>query len=71
MVSIHFSGGCDPGSSPGRGFSILPFDRLCVLPKLIFFVNGFSLSQEGKGYGYWIYQLKKLSDFKVVVIGRL
>ena len=19
MVSIHFSGGCDPGSSPGRG----------------------------------------------------
>lgn len=21
MVSIHFSGGCDPGSSPGRGSS--------------------------------------------------
>lgn len=24
MVSIHFSGGCDPGSSPGGGF-ILSF----------------------------------------------
>lgn len=70
MVSIHFSGGCDPGSSPGRGFSILAFDRLCVLPKLIFLLI-VSLFQEGKCYGYWIYQLKRLSDFKVVVIGRL
>lgn len=70
MVSIHFSGGCDPGSSPGRGFSILAFDRLFELPELIFLLM-VSLSQEGKGYGYWIYQLKKLSDFKVVVIGRL
>lgn len=27
MVSIHFSGGCDPGSSPGGGFPTRKFPR--------------------------------------------